>query len=469
MKIYNTMTRRKEDFVPITPGEIKMYTCGQTVYNDIHIGNARFYVAFDAIRRYMEYKGYRVRFVQNFTDVDDKIIRRASEEKITPQEVAEKYIRHTLEDTDALSVTRATVNPLATEEMPEIIKMVQTLVDKGFAYAANGHVFFDTSKSAEYGKLSKKQIDELEAGARVEVNPDKRSPMDFVLWKPDKPGDPKWESPWGTGRPGWHIECSTMAKKYLGETIDIHGGGQDLMFPHHENEIAQSEAANGAEFARYWMHSGIITSGHKKMSKSVGNFSTLREVAEKFPYDVIRFFFLSGHYRMPIEYSEELLASAQSGLTRIKNARGALAFIMENTEKPALSDAEKALLSQAERFPAGFEAAMDDDFNTADAITAIFELVRFIHSNTDVNNPGGVSRAFAEALMAQTDKLCGILGFDLSGPQQTDAEVEALIAQRQAARKNKDWAAADRIRDELNARGIVLEDTAGGVRWSYKK
>lgn len=469
MKIYNTLTRQKDEFHPITPGEVKMYVCGQTVYNYIHIGNARFYVAFDAIRRYLEYKGYTVRFVQNFTDVDDKIIKRSQEEGISAREVSMKYIAETLQDIDALHVKRATVNPRATEDMPEIIAMIQTLIDKGFAYEKDGTVFFETVKSLNYGKLSKKNLDELEAGARVEVNTAKRNPMDFVLWKPDKPGEPKWDSPWGTGRPGWHIECSAMVKKYLGDTVDIHGGGEDLVFPHHENEIAQSEAANGAEFARYWMHNGTVTMNHRKMSKSTGNFQTLREVAKRYPYDVLRFYLLSGHYRMPMEYGDHLLAAAQSGLSRIKNARVTLTYILNNGADRSLSDEEHGWLNEADAYRRAFEDAMDDDFNTADAVSAIFELVKFINIHTDINDAGAVSQSFAEGLIERLDLLCRILGiFFVETPANAnhdDAEIESLIAERQTARANKDWAAADRIRGELSARGVTLTDTANGVIW----
>jgi cysteinyl-tRNA synthetase len=330
MKIYNTLTRKKEEFIPITPGHVNMYCCGQTVYNDITLGNARSFAVFDAIRRYLIYKGLDVRFVLNFTDVDDKIIAKANEEGVASSEIAERYITHTLEDINNLNILPSTVNPRATEEMPEIIEMVRTLVDKGYAYEVDGSVFFETGKSIDYGKLSGKNIEDLEAGARIEVDKSKRSPTDFVLWKPAKPGEPFWDSPWGKGRPGWHIECSAMSKKYLGERFDIHGGGQDLIFPHHENEIAQSEAANGCPFANYWMHNGLLTVGHKKMGKSLGNFVTLRDVAEKFPYDVIRFYLISGHYRMPMEYGEHLLESARSGLTRIKNCAENLAHLAQN-------------------------------------------------------------------------------------------------------------------------------------------
>ena len=451
MKIYNTLTGKKEDFVPINKNEVKMYVCGPTVYNLLHVGNMRCYVTFDTVRRYLEYKGYAVTMVQNFTDVDDKIIDRSLEEGISARAVADKYIKEAFIDYDAMNICRASCYPRVTEEMPEIIAMITELIETGSAYARGGHVFFNTRKSEDYGKLSKKNVDDLIAGARVEVNEQKKSPVDFVLWKPHKPGEPYWESPWGAGRPGWHIECSAMVRKYLG-TVDIHGGGEDLIFPHHENEIAQSEALQKEPFARYWMHNGPLTSGHKKMSKSLGNFFTLREISEKFPHDVIRFFLLSGHYRMPMEYSEELLEAAAKGLSRIKNCRALL-----ESEAPNYSASpDTAVLAEIEKFKANFEARMDDDFNTADAIATIFELVRFANSNP------------AKGLLEMLDRLCGLLGLNLAKEEESDPEIEALIAKRQEARKNKDWAAADKIRDDLAAQGIVLEDTQAGVRWTRK-
>ncbi|MCL2708571.1 MAG: cysteine--tRNA ligase [Defluviitaleaceae bacterium] len=492
MRIYNTLARKKEEFAPPPPYEIKMYTCGQTVYNDIHIGNARFYVVFDAVRRYLEHKGYTVRFAQNFTDVDDKIIKRANEEGADSSEIAERYIARTLEDLVSLNVRKATINPRATEEIGPIIGMIKTLVDKGFAYEKNGTVFFEAARAKDYGKLSKKNIDDLEAGARVELNEDKRNPADFVLWKPDKPGEPKWESPWGTGRPGWHIECSAMAGKYLGTTIDIHGGAEDLVFPHHENEIAQSEAANGAQFSRFWMHCGILTVGHKKMSKSKGNFVTYREAAQAFSGEVIRFYLLCGHYRTPMEYGTHLLASAQSGLARIKNSRGALIYVIENSKTDELQEAEPAAVDEAKKYAAEFEEAMDDDFNTADAIAAIFNVSRLINVSVDVNKPGASSKQFAKVLLETLDGLLRILGFDPGGQKRSepergeskrgepeigdtgrtesgrcDAEVEALINARAEARTKKDFKEADRIRDRLAAFDVVVEDTASGARWRY--
>ena len=460
MKIYNTITRQKEPFTPLTPGAIKMYTCGQTVYNDIHMGNARFYVVYDAIRRYLEYRGYKVDFIQNFTDIDDKTIARANEEGLTTQQIAEKYIASTLADLENLNVMKATVNPRVTEEIPEIIDMVKTLKDGGHAYENEGTVYFDVSSFPNYGKLSKKNIDDLEAGARVEVEPGKKSPMDFVLWKPAKPGEPSWESPWGNGRPGWHIECSAMVRKYLGDEIDIHGGGEDLIFPHHENEIAQSEAVTGKNFANYWMHCGILTVDHKKMSKSRGNFATFKEVADKFPYDVIRFYFLSGHYRIPMEFTDAVLNAAAQGLQRIKTCYNNVIFALENAPNE-----NTATGPDLQPYVDDFMRAMDDDFNTADAITAIFEMVKRI--NTTENAAKGFLLDAKEKLAL----LMGILGINLVAAQAepTDAafneKVEALIAARQAARKNKDFAEADRLRDEITALGVVLEDTREGIRW----
>ncbi|MCL2839609.1 MAG: cysteine--tRNA ligase [Defluviitaleaceae bacterium] len=461
MKIYNTLARQKETLTPLTPGELKMYTCGQTTYNDIHMGNARFYVVFDAIRRYLEYKKYDVKYVQNFTDIDDKIIQKANEEGVTSEAIAQRYIDRTLEDLDNLNVKRATVNPRATEEIPEILSMITTLIEKGFAYENNGTVYYEVSKFKNYGKLSHKNVDDLEAGARVEVESGKRNPADFVLWKPAKPDEPKWASPWGDGRPGWHIECSAMIRKYLGDSIDIHGGGGDLVFPHHENEIAQTEAITGKDFARHWMHCGTLTVEHKKMSKSRGNFATLREVAEKYPHDVIRFYFISGHYRMPMEFTDEVLNAAAQGLQRIKNCyKNLLDAIEKSSVSPAHSWDSQAFSHQ-------FETAMDDDFNTADAITAIFELVKYI--NTGLTDPANHAKQMLSALRDELVKLCDILGIPLAqAPAKAgadDTEIETQIEARQAAKKAKNFAEADRIRDALLAKGIVLEDTRQGVRW----
>ncbi len=467
MKVYNTLTKQKEEFVPLEPGKVKMYVCGPTVYDYIHIGNARPYVIFDTIRRYMEYKGYEVNYVQNFTDVDDKIIKKAIAEGVDSKVISERYIEEAKKDAEGLNVEPATKNPKVTEEMDGIIEMIKTLIDRGHAYEVNGSVFYDTKSFADYGKLSGKNIDDLEAGARIAVDETKKSPMDFVLWKPKKDGEPYWESPWGQGRPGWHIECSVMAKKYLGDTIDIHAGGEDLVFPHHENEIAQSEAANGKPFAKYWLHNGFINVDNKKMSKSLGNFFTLREIVEHIPYDVVRFFILSGHYRSPINFSRELMESAGAGLDRIKNAYKSLLF-MESKAEGTMSEAEKDLNKEADKFRTQFEAAMDDDFNTADAVTSIFEIAKFANVNVNENS----SKEFITAIREKMLMLCNILGIkpydEIKGEQISAEEVEALIAERTAAKKAKDFARADAIREELSSKGVVIEDTRAGVRWSYK-
>ncbi len=467
MKVYNTLTRQKEEFVPLEPGKVKMYVCGPTVYDYIHIGNARPYVIFDTIRRYMEYKGYEVNYVQNFTDVDDKIIKKANAEGVDSKVISERYIEEAKKDAEGLNVEPATKNPKVTEEMDEIIEMIKTLIEKGYAYEVNGSVFYDTKSFADYGKLSGKNIDDLEAGARIAVDESKKNPMDFVLWKPKKEGEPYWESPWGQGRPGWHIECSVMAKKYLGDTIDIHAGGEDLIFPHHENEIAQSEAANGKPFAKYWLHNGFINVDNKKMSKSLGNFFTLREIVEHIPYDVVRFFILSGHYRSPINFSRELMEAAGAGLDRIKNAYKSLLF-MESKAQGTMTEDEKKLNEEADKFRVEFERAMDDDFNTADAVTAIFEIAKFANVNVNENS----SKEFVTAIREKMLMLCNILGIkpqDEAKTEQISAdEVEALIAERTAAKKAKDFARADAIRDELSSKGVVIEDTRAGVRWSYK-
>lgn len=465
MKIYNTLTRTKEEFVPMEPGKVKMYVCGPTVYDYIHIGNARPYVIFDTIRRYMEYKGLEVNYVQNFTDVDDKIINKAIKEGVDSKVISERYIAEALKDAEGLNVEPATKNPKVTEEMPEIIEMIKTLIDKGYAYEVDGSVFFDTKSFNGYGKLSGKNIDELEAGARIEVDNTKKSPMDFVLWKPKKPGEPAWQSPWGEGRPGWHIECSVMSKKYLGDTIDIHAGGEDLIFPHHENEIAQSEAANGVQFAKYWMHNGFINVNNEKMSKSKGNFFTLRDIVAEVPYDVVRFFILSGHYRSPINFSRELMQAAGNGLDRIKSCAKKLEFLLKSAEgESTMSESEKELAAQCDKFRVQFEAAMDDDFNTANAITAIFEIVKFANSNVNESS----SKEFIEAVESEFKSLCEILGIELIEKKaEVDVEkIEELIAERTAAKKQKDFARADEIRAQLTEMGILIEDTRAGVRWS---
>ena len=466
MKLYNTLTRQKEEFVPIEEGKVKMYVCGPTVYNYIHIGNARPYVVFDTVRRYFEYKGYEVTYVQNFTDVDDKIIKKANEEHSTMEEISGRYIKEAFTDADGLNVKRATIHPRVTQEMDNIIAMIQTLIDKGYAYENDGTVYFNTKKDKGYGKLSKKNLDELIAGAseRVSLDEAKINSTDFVLWKPFKPGEPKWQSPWGEGRPGWHIECSVMAKKYLGDTIDIHAGGEDLIFPHHENEIAQSECANGCEFAHYWLHNGFITINNEKMSKSAGNFFTVREIAAEFPYEVIRFFILNGHYRMPLNFSRELLQSCQNGLERIKNCKKDLEHYTANAAVESITAEEKEKFSEIDAFRTQFEAAMDDDFNTADAVTAIYELVRY--SNKAMKE--GVSREFAKKALDEMVALCEVLGLNRQEEEKQDEDaekIEALIAKRTEAKKNKDFATADAIRDELSAMGITIKDTRQGVQW----
>ena len=466
MKLYNTLTRQKEEFVPIEEVKVKMYVCGPTVYNYIHIGNARPYVVFDTVRRYFEYKGYEVTYVQNFTDVDDKIIKKANEEHSTMEEISGRYIKEAFTDADGLNVKRATIHPRVTQEMDNIIAMIQTLIDKGYAYENDGTVYFNTKKDKGYGKLSKKNLDELIAGAseRVSLDEAKINSTDFVLWKPFKPGEPKWQSPWGEGRPGWHIECSVMAKKYLGDTIDIHAGGEDLIFPHHENEIAQSECANGCEFAHYWLHNGFITINNEKMSKSAGNFFTVREIAAEFPYEVIRFFILNGHYRMPLNFSRELLQSCQNGLERIKNCKKDLEHYTANAAVESITAEEKEKLSEIDAFRTQFEAAMDDDFNTADAVTAIYELVRY--SNKAMKE--GVSREFAKKALDEMVALCEVLGLNRQEEEKQDEDaekIEALIAKRTEAKKNKDFATADAIRDELSAMGITIKDTRQGVQW----
>lgn len=466
MKVYNTLTRKKEEFVPIEAGKVKMYVCGPTVYNYIHIGNARPYVVFDTVRRYLEYKGYEVTYVQNFTDVDDKIINRANEENSSMKEIADRYIEEAFKDADGLRVKRATVHPRVTNEMDHIIDMIDELVKKGFAYVNDGSVYFDTKAFDSYGKLSRKNLEDLIAGASERVTQDdaKKNSTDFVLWKPYKPGEPKWNSPWGEGRPGWHIECSVMAKRYLGDTIDIHAGGEDLIFPHHENEIAQSEAANGAQFAKYWLHNGFITVDNEKMSKSAGNFFNVRDIAAEFPYEVIRFFILNGHYRSPINFSRELMQACQNGLERIKNCKKDLLYYIENCKAGELTEGEKNSINDIEQFKKQFETAMDDDFNTADAVSAIYELVRYINKGLKE----GISKALAEKEVEMFRLLTGTLGIaedEEKTAGEGDAEVEALIAERAEAKKNKDFAAADAIREKLSAMGVTIKDTRQGTQW----
>ena len=462
MKLYNTMTMRKEEFVPLEPGKVKMYSCGPTVYNYIHVGNARPFIIFDALRRFFEYLGYEVAFAQNFTDVDDKIINRAGEEGLTCDEIAEKYISEYLVDSRGLGVREATYHPKATENIGGIIDMISELIDKGRAYQAGSDVYFRTASYPEYGKLSHQHLDELIAGARVDVTEEKESPMDFALWKGMKPGEPYWDSPWGKGRPGWHIECSVMAKRYLGETIDIHSGGQDLIFPHHENEIAQSEGCNDSPFVRYWLHNGFLNIDSKKMSKSLGNFFTVREAAEAYGYESIRMFMLMSHYRSPLNYSGDILVQSKQALERLKTAKGSLEFLASNGSS-TLNDDEKDFINALPRYRERFIEALSDDFNTADAVSVIFELVRESNTLAAAAEP---SKAFAEAALEVFNELTGVLGLiygDSGG--DIDNEIETLIAERQAARSNKDWAEADRIRDKLSEMGIALEDTPQGVKW----
>ena len=463
MEIFNSMTRQKEEFIPLEEGKVKMYACGPTVYNLIHVGNARPIILFDVLRRYLEYRGYDVTFVQNFTDVDDKIIRRANEEGITSKEVAEKYIEEYFKDAKGLGVRPATIHPKATETMEEIIDLVQTLIDKGYAYPTeSGDVYYRTLKFKGYGKLSHQPIEDLMSGARIDVNDEKENPLDFALWKAAKPGEPYWDSPWGQGRPGWHIECSAMNRKFMGPTIDIHCGGEDLQFPHHENEIAQSEAANDAPFVRYWMHNGFLNIDNKKMSKSLGNFFTVRDAAEAYGYEPIRFFMLSAHYRTPLNYSRESLEQAQAALERLYTARDNLTFLSQNGAEGGPNAAEQAVLDQAEDFRSRFDAAMDDDFNTADAISVLFELVR--SANTAVQTEP--TKAGAAALLKLVTEFTEVLGLLYGKEEESlDEKVEAMIAQRQQARKDRNWAEADRIRDELKAMGITLMDTKQGVQW----
>ena len=465
MKIYNTLSKQKEEFQPIEEGKVRMYVCGPTVYNYIHIGNARPMIVFDTFRRYMEYKGYDVNYVSNFTDVDDKIIKKAMEEGVSADEVAKRYIAECKQDMESLNVKPATTHPLATEEISGMIEMIQTLIDKGHAYAAeDGTVYYRTRSFPEYGKLSHKNIDDLEGGHRdIKVTGDyKEDPLDFVLWKPKKEGEPYWESPWCDGRPGWHIECSVMSKKYLGDEIDIHAGGEDLIFPHHENEIAQSEAANGKTFARYWMHNGFLNIDNKKMSKSLGNFRTVREIGEQYDLQVFRFFMLSAHYRSPLNFSAELMEAAKNSFGRITNAVDHLKHLIDTTKTETMTEAEIEQEKKSEEFVADFEKAMEDDFNTADAITAIFELVKFANTTAD----GESSKVYTKALLDRIVSLCDILGLKVEKEEETlDSEVEKLIAQRQEARKAKDFAKADAIRDQLLEMGIELKDTREGVKW----
>ena len=466
MKIFNTLTRRNTEFVPLEEGKVKMYVCGPTVYNLIHIGNARPMIIFDTVRRYMEYKGYEVNYVSNFTDVDDKIIKKAIEEGVSAEEISTRYIKECKKDMADMNVKPATTAPQATQEIQGMIDMIQTLIDKGYAYpAADGTVYFRVKKFKEYGKLSHKNLDDLQSGFRslkVSGEDQKEDPLDFVLWKPKKEGEPSWPSPWCDGRPGWHIECSVMSKKYLGEEIDIHAGGEDLIFPHHENEIAQSECCNGKIFARYWMHNGFLNIDNRKMSKSLGNFRTVRQIGEQYDLQVLRFFMLNAHYRSPLNFSADLMEAAKNSLERILEAAGKLSDRKDNGAAENITEEELALLKEAEGFVTKFEAAMDDDFNTADALAAIFELVKFANTNVDENS----SREFAGGLYEELFKLSDVLGLKIEKKEEIlDKEIEDLIQERQAARKAKDFQRADEIRDELLKKGIILKDTREGVKW----
>ena len=463
MKIFNTMTAKKEEFVPMDKNEVKIYACGPTVYNYIHIGNARPLCVFDVLRRYLEYRGYNVKFVQNFTDIDDKIIKRANEEGTTYDVISKKYIEEFWTDANGLNFKKATVHPKATENIDEIIKLISTLVEKGYAYQAENDVYFRTLKFKEYGKLSHQPIEDLESGARIAIGEIKEDPLDFALWKGAKPGEPYWDSPWGKGRPGWHIECSAMNRKYLGNTIDIHCGGKDLVFPHHENEIAQSECANGCTFANYWMHNGYINVDNVKMSKSLGNFKTVREIANVYGYEVIRYFLISSHYRSPINYSLDIIEQCKSALERLYTCRDSLDFAIKNAaEETKENDAE--LIAELDERREQFITAMDDDLNTADGLAAIFELTKDI--NTKILDHD-VSKAVCEHAAKLYDELCNVLGILYNRKENTlDSDIEALVEKRQEARKNKDWATADKIRDELKAKGIILKDTPQGVTWT---
>ena len=466
MKLFNTMSRRKEEFVPLEEGKVRMYVCGPTVYNLIHIGNARPMIIFDTVRRYLEYKGYEVNYVSNFTDVDDKIIKKAIEEGVSSEEISQRYIAECKKDMAGMNVKPATTHPLATQEIAGMIDMIQTLIDKGYAYpVADGTVYFRVKKFKEYGKLSHKNLDDLQSGFRslqVSGEDQKEDPLDFVLWKPKKEGEPFWKSPWCDGRPGWHIECSVMSKKYLGEEIDIHAGGEDLVFPHHENEIAQSECCNGVPFAKYWMHNAFLNIDNRKMSKSLGNFRTVRQIGEQYDLQVLRFFMLNAHYRSPLNFSADLMESSKNALERITDAAARLCDRQTAASVQEASEDEKKMMQEEAAFVTKFEEAMDDDFNTADALAAVFELVKF--GNTNVQE--GSSAEFAAHTLEVMTKLCDVLGLILDKKEEIlDEEIENLIAERQAARKAKDFARADEIRGLLLDKGIELKDTREGVKW----
>ena len=465
MKVFNTLTKKKEEFVPLEEGKVRMYVCGPTVYNYIHIGNARPMIVFDTVRRYFEYKGYDVNYVSNFTDVDDKIIKKAIEEQVSAQEISQRYIAECKKDMAGMNVKPATKHPLATEEICGMVEMISELIEKGYAYEKNGTVYFSTRKFKDYGKLSHKNLDDLRSGGRsllVSGEDEKEDPLDFVLWKPKKEGEPFWKSPWSDGRPGWHIECSVMSRKYLGEQIDIHAGGEDLIFPHHENEIAQSEAANGKEFARYWMHNAFLNIDNRKMSKSLGNFRTVREISEQYDLQVLRFFMLSAHYRSPLNFSAELMEASKNGLERILNATDNLKHLIASVAAEEMSAEEKEAFSKTDAYVEEFEKAMDDDFNTADAIAAIFELVKYANTTATAES----SKEYLRGLLDRIVKLGDVLGLILDKKEELlDADIEKLIEERQTARKAKDFARADAIRDELLKKGIILKDTREGVQW----
>lgn len=463
MLIYNTLTRRKEEFVPINGNKVNIYTCGPTVYDFFHVGNARVFITFDMVRNYLKFRGYDVTFVQNFTDIDDKMIKRANEEDITVKELGERFIAEYFKDADALGIQRADVHPRATEHINDIINLIEILIDKGYAYVVDGDVYYEARKFKEYGKLSRQNVDELEAGARIEPGEKKRDPMDFALWKAQKPGEPAWDSPWGKGRPGWHIECSVMAMRYLGETIDIHGGGPDLIFPHHENEIAQSEAATGKPFAKYFMHVGYLNINNQKMSKSLGNFFTVRDILKKYDPEVLRFFMLSSHYRSPINFSEDLMQQAKNSLERLYNALYSMEHLEGTAQDTELTEEHRQYLDKLNAYEQEFVAAMDDDFNTAGAMAALFNIVREYNMKVNEKSPLELVKRTKELLL----NLGSVLGFFRKFTEKTllDEEIEQKIKERQEARKNKNYALADKIRDELKVQGIILEDTPTGVRW----
>ncbi len=462
IKVYNTLTKKKEEFKPLVAGKVKMYVCGPTVYNFFHIGNGRTFIVFDTIRRYFEYRGYEVEFVQNFTDIDDKMIKRANEENTTVKEVGDKYIKEYYEDADNLNIERATVNPRATEYITQIIDFVKGLVDKGYAYEVDGDVYFSTKKFGDYGKLSGQNIEDLQSGARISIDERKKDPMDFAIWKAQKSGEPAWKSPWGMGRPGWHIECSCMAKNILGDTIDIHAGGSDLAFPHHENEIAQSEALTGKTFANYWLHSAFVNVNNQKMSKSLNNFLTARAALEKFDADVIRFLMLSAHYRQQLNFSEELLLSAKASVERIYNTIYNLENLLDEVRTTHITDEEKKYLQSLNKYKEKYIEKMDDDFNTADAITAIFDLIKDVNINVNIDSSKELITGCLN-LIRELGKPLGML--QKSTKVNLDDEIQKLVNERQQARKDKNWALADKIRDDLKSRGIVLEDTPQGIRW----